>query len=304
MDPWSRCSLPQLQQGGVTTQVMAVFTKTDIHSVDLLERQKQLLLGLIQNPSLPFVLDEQNQDDSGVISVLPAVENASGFVLDNEPLTRGLHRLDLWLQELPLFYVSFTWKQENRFGGGNATKIGLKPDGLVWLEALVERNIPIDLSHASDLLAEHILTEMARRNWDGMILASHSNFRSVHSHPRNLPDEFVEEIVRRNGVIGLNLIVPFLGNPPYDQFWNHVQYGIQRGWGRSLVIGADFFDDRETPKEAPDFLPHFAVGMDQASIYPQLFQNSPIGDSDRDGLMYQNGRAFIEQWKGQHVVGR
>ncbi len=304
-DPWSRCSVSQLQQGGVETQVMAIFTKSNAESVMLMEKQKQLFWELVHNPSLPFVLGAQDQKvQQEQIAVLPAIENASGLVLESEPLAKGVQRLDEWLQKLPLLYVSLTWKEENRFGGGNTTQIGLKPDGLRFIEELVRREIPIDLSHASDALAEDILNVFIQRNWNGLVIASHSNFRAVHTHPRNLPDEFADEIVHRGGIIGLNFISPFLGLPTQSQFWNHVEYGIKQGWGDALVLGTDFFDDRATPKEPPDCLPHFVPGMENAADYSVFFDGSPRSQEDTERLMYRNGRSFFKRWRERHVACR
>ena len=41
---------------------------------------------------------------------------------------------------------------------------------------------------------------------DLQVMASHSNFRTLQSHIRNLPDDIAKEIIRSDGLIGFVFI--------------------------------------------------------------------------------------------------
>ena len=62
------------------------------------------------------------------------------------------------------------------------------------------------LSHTSDALAHDIFNHIDKHKLAVPVIASHSNFRSVSDHVRNLPDEIANEIVNRNGLIGMNFL--------------------------------------------------------------------------------------------------
>jgi len=46
------------------------------------------------------------------------------------------------------------------------------------------KQIPIDLSHTSDLLAEGILNHIDSQKLEIPVIASHSNFRAIWNHRR------------------------------------------------------------------------------------------------------------------------
>lgn len=61
---------------------------------------------------------------------------------------------------------------------------------------------------------------------EGPFIASHSVFSSVHPHPRNLGDEQFREIVRRGGLVGLNLCRDQLGTPVGESTFDWPGAGI------------------------------------------------------------------------------
>ena len=111
-----------------------------------------------------------------------------------------------------LFYIGLTHHLENRFGGGNFSKAGLKDDGKALLDYLDNKQIAVDFSHTSDALAYDILEYISKKNLKIPILASHSNYRPNFDHPRNLPDDIAKEIINQKGLIGLNFVRAFVNN--------------------------------------------------------------------------------------------
>lgn len=90
---------------------------------------------------------------------------------------------------------------------GKAEDYGLTPLGFSVLRELKTLGVLPDVSHLSDRAVEDVF-----ENYQGVLLATHSNLRSVHPHPRNLTDAQALEIARRGGVIGVNLYPPFLSS--------------------------------------------------------------------------------------------
>jgi membrane dipeptidase len=263
-DPKCRASIPQLLRGQVVFQAMANFEITQSGSAAKGEKQFQAFKALprtykaFANQIRPFF----------------AIENASAFSEENEPLQQSLDRLTRWRQEAgPILYISLTWNDENRFGGGNAApKIGLKPDGKTLLHWMNGKNIAIDFSHTSDPLAHDILNTIDAKNYSIPTIASHSNFRKVADHPRNLTDEIAKEIIRRKGLIGLNFLRSFLGGRGPEDFLRQIEHSNKLGGLNASCFGADFFNDSDTPDELKHLKPFFYPRFDNSSCYPALLE--------------------------------
>ncbi|HSX26818.1 MAG TPA: membrane dipeptidase [Chlamydiales bacterium] len=260
-NPESRASVGQMRKGGIVLQTLAVFTETKAESTKLGEAQLKAFESLKKRA----VFQKE-------IYPLLAVENASGFCEEFEPLEKGLKRLERWLDAAgSIGYISFTWNQENRFGGGNASDTGIKADGERLLEWMEGKKIAIDLSHTSDALAHDILNTIDEKGLTIIPVASHSNFRSIVDHPRNLPDEIAQEIFKRKGVVGLNFVRPFLGTEPED-FLRQIEHAEKLGGLNHLCFGADFFYDGDSPPELDYLKPFFLERFDDASCYPRLIE--------------------------------
>ena len=157
-----------------------------------------------------------------------------------KPFENAIQSFEAYQAVEKILYVSLTWNHENRFGGGNASQVGLKRDGELFLDYLSEQRVAIDLSHTSDALAHDILNYIDRKGLKLTPIASHSSFRSIKDCPHNLPDDLAREIIRRGGMIGINFVRHFIGDRPED-FLEHIHHGIALGAENSLSLGADFY---------------------------------------------------------------
>lgn len=286
-DEPSRASIPQLRAGGVAIQVMAAFTATGASSVNTMAQEVKRYIKLKEQYPDAFTGDKAG------IQTLFAIENASGLILEDEPLEKGIQRLQKINAtcEKPL-YITLTWHHENRFGGGNLSKKGLKQDGKTFLKKAALLFSAVDLSHTSDWLAHDILDFLEKEKLPLKVMCSHSNFRAVQNHARNLPDAIADEIVRRGGIIGMNLIHDFVGKG-IENFVCHVAYGLKRGYENSLALGADFFCELSLPKEERE-RPHFFPGFDNASCYPKLLKmlEKEFGKKIAQKIAYGNAKKF------------
>lgn len=282
-DASARCSLPQLKSGGVSTQVFALFAETKRGST--LDGQKQW---------------EHFPEIEG-INALAAIENASILAEEDEPLTKAFERFHGFLQAgIPFAYLSLTWNDENRFGGGALSPgIGLKEDGKALLDYLAEYNLPVDVSHASDKLVEGIFSYIDAKKLPLTVIASHSNSRKIYDHPRNLPDELAREIFYRNGVIGLNFVTTMTGGEHYDDIFRHYAHFKALGGEGKLCFGADFFCPEDLPESShKKHSSWFSPLMPDASCYPALLSHwlshGYLSPAEAEALANKNAQRFLE----------
>lgn len=315
-DPVARCALPQLAAGGVRWQTLAAFTVTGDGSVDLGMAQAEAFRRLLRDHprrlrairsaadlAAPDDAEQAPADDR--LGVVLAIENASGFCAQDEPLADGLARFAR-IDELagPVLYLSLTWNDENRFGGGNATAAGLHDDGRRLLDYLAARRAEgrapaIDLAHASAWLADDILEHLRREGLALPVLASHICFRRLVDVPRNLSDDLARTILEQDGVIGLNFMRVFLGGRAPAAFADHLGHGLALdGAGRGLAFGADFFADLDIPeamrRRHPEgmFFPDFADAACYPRVLAALERELDLGAARRAALAHGNARRF------------
>lgn len=267
--PWdakSRCSISQLKEGGVALQVMAVYTETGPWSSHIGAEQIAIFQKLLEQYPESFAL-YKGVLDSEKIELLCAIENGSGLCEENEPLEQGLKRFEKLVRDVGCFYISLTWNEENRFGGGAETSVGLKEEGKRFLEVMSLHGVALDLSHTSDQLAYEALSFIDQKSLKIPILASHSNFRALCDQPRNLPDELAREIIRRGGIIGLVSYRKFLSPATLEGFADQVEYGLKLGGEKSLALGNDFFCSEDFSTFNHGFI------IDHAGQIPRLLES-------------------------------
>ena len=134
--------------------------------------------------------------------------------------------------------MALTWNGQNELASGHNTAAGFSAFGREAVAAMEERGMVVDVSHLNDRGFEELLG-FAKKPF----AASHSNARSVCAHRRNLPDDFIREMVRRRGLIGLNYCRYFLsdeGRGDLEDLWRHVERFLALGAEDCLALGSDY----------------------------------------------------------------
>ena len=305
-DPFKRegigCSFPALAEGNVKLQVMAIFTATENGSSALALRQSEIFASFLtkypNDCALVHDIETLNQiNTSSKLGMIAAIENASGFCEEEEPLKIGFERLERIITNTKrILYISFTHHAENRFGGGNNSDAGLKADGEKLLQYLNGKKIAVDFSHASDALAKDILDYLSKHNLDVPILASHSNYRKVFNHVRNLPDDIAKAIIQRGGIIGINFLRAFVNNDDPNVLYEHMNYGIKLGGMNSICFGADYF----STGNHPDRVPYYFKEHEDARQYPSIIKSisEQVSPDAIEGISSKNVMRYLnELWK-------
>lgn len=307
-DPFKRegigCSFPDLAQGNVKLQVMAIYTATQQGSTTLALRQSEIFASfLAQYPNDCTLVHDLNTlsqiATSPKLGMVAAIENASGFCEEDEPLETGFERLEQIITNTTrILYIGLTHHAENRFGGGNNSEAGLKEDGKTLLQYLNGRKIAVDFSHASDALAQEMLNYLSEHQLDVPILASHSNYRKVWNHVRNLPDNLAKEIILRGGLIGLNFLRAFVNNDDPNALYQHINHGLELGGLNSICFGADYFGTDRHPDRSR--VPFYFKEHGDASQYPSIIETiaQQVSPEVVDGISSKNVMNYLtEIWK-------
>lgn len=294
------CAIPHLRQGNVKFQVMAIYTNDIEHGVDIALMQSKRFERLLRENGSDLI----SADDMGRLPaiqqyrktcVVASIESASCLCTEEEPLSYAFDRLEQISKRTGrILYISLTHHGENRFGGGNITSAGLKSDGRVLLDYLDGKGIALDLSHASDKLATDSVDWIDRQGHRIPIIASHSNFRAVYDHPRNLPDELARFIIARDGVIGMNFLRAFLHPDDARLLRRHILHGFELGGERTLCFGADFFCTHAHPDKSR--IPFYFKEHENAGKYQSILKSltDVLNAEHLDNLAHRNALRFVE----------
>lgn len=294
------CAIPLLQLGNVKLQICAIYTDVRPGSIELATLQaykyREMLMMHAQEVVQADAEFLKNINLNSKIGLVTAIENAAGLADEEAPIQKAFEQLDKLIQMTGrMAYISLTHHTENRFGGGNYTEgIGLKDDGKRILDYISGKKIAIDLSHTSDLLAEGILNHIDTQKLDVPVMASHSNFRSIWNHKRNLPNEFAQEIIKRGGLIGVNFLRAFLDNEHPERVFEHILHGFEIGAEEQMCFGADFFYTKDFPD--PSRHPFYFPIVENASKYPSILDKlgENLNQSQLEKLAFKNAQRFFK----------
>lgn len=131
----------------------------------------------------------------------------------------------------------------NELAKSNRIEVGEEDTGLTELGRSIvqkgnELGIIFDVSHLSDQ-SFWDLAKLSKKP----IIASHSNFRNLCAHSRNLTDEMARYIVEHDGMIGLNMYPEFIDSIPenqtVDRYFDHLDYCIDKFGSDNIGFGGD-----------------------------------------------------------------
>jgi membrane dipeptidase len=176
--------------------------------------------------------------DSDAVTLLLGMEGA-------EALSGDLAVLDAF-HRLGLRVLGLTHSRRNMAADGSfyeptrsGTPGGLSAFGVDVLERCNELGIVVDVSHLNEPGFWDVV-EFA----DEPLVASHSNCRALHDHPRNLTDEQIRAVAESGGVVGVNALQLFLDgdDPDLSTVVEHVRHAVDVAGVDHVGFGFDFYD--------------------------------------------------------------
>ena len=134
--------------------------------------------------------------------------------------------------ELGLRVVGIAHYGANAYSHGTGSEGGLLPRAKPLIDAFREIGIALDMSHFTDKAFWEVL-----ELYDGPLLASHHNCRSLVAGQRQLTDEMIRAIAGLNGIIGISMDAWML-----DPEWNREVPAAQQQTRATLETAADHID--------------------------------------------------------------
>ena len=190
--------------------------------------------------------------------------------------------LDYIINSNPL-YVSLTHNPENQFGYGVDNNMPLKKKGIEAVRELSKNGVVLDVAHLAKKGAIDLLNNADR------VICSHASFNGVHHHDRNLDDDIMAEIVRRNGIVALTFVGFFLTDENKEatilDVIKHIDYFANKFSINNLSVGTDF--------NGTDSLPiNLKTYKEFENLKNELIKRG-YSENDVDKIFYQNAYNYF-----------
>lgn len=172
-----------------------------------------------------------------------------------------------------------SWNRANALCGTNAEDAdrGLSLRGKEYVRLAMELGMVVDVSHLSDPGFWDV-EKLAK----GPFIASHSNARAVHAHPRNLTDDMFRAIRDHSGTAGVNLYALFLGEGEVtmETVLRHIDHFLDLGGEKTLAIGGDL--------DGCEGLPEGIAGVQDIRLIREALELRGYHEELLDDIFYNN----------------
>ena len=147
------------------------------------------------------------------------------------------------LYELGVRAMTLTWSNRNDIADGineEATGSGLTLFGKQVVAEMNRLGMLVDVSHISTAGFWSVIETSTKP-----IIATHSNAKSLCSHPRNLNDEQIKALAQNGGLVGITFAGQFLEedwrNACIESVYKHIDYMLNLiGNDDHIGFGSDF----------------------------------------------------------------
>jgi membrane dipeptidase len=204
-----RTSLERMKQGGMTAEFFSLYVKpwyvdhggAARRTLDMID---SVYRAVERHPNdLMFATsaaDIRRAKREKKIAALMGIEG--GHAIENSlPTLREFYRLGVR-------YMTLTWNNTNDWadaGRGEKKHNGLSEFGKEVVREMNRLGMLVDVSHVSDKTMSDALDVST-----APIIASHSSARALSNVPRNIPDDLLQRIAKKNGVVQVNFYSVFV----------------------------------------------------------------------------------------------
>lgn len=235
----------QIALGG-GLQFCAIYVPTEVfryqgglrYTLCLLDKYNQEIKKLHENGI--DVLQVRTAEDAGNVlkhkaATLLAIEEGGAIDGSLEALR--------CLYELGVRAMTLTWSNRNDIADGineEATSSGLTLFGKQVVAEMNRLGMLVDVSHISTAGFWSVIETSTKP-----IIATHSNAKSLCSHPRNLNDEQIKALAQNGGLAGITFAGQFLEedwrNACIESVYKHIDYMLNLiGNDEHIGFGSDF----------------------------------------------------------------
>ena len=204
-----RTSIERMKQGGMTAEFFSLYVKpwyvdhggAARRTLDMID---SVYRAVERHPNdLMFATsaaDIRRAKRENKIAALMGIEG--GHAIENSlPTLREFYRLGVR-------YMTLTWNNTNDWadaGRGEKKHNGLSEFGKDVVREMNRLGMLVDVSHVSDKTMSDALDVST-----APIIASHSSARALSNVPRNIPDDLLQRIAKKNGVVQVNFYSVFV----------------------------------------------------------------------------------------------
>lgn len=230
---------------------------------------------------------EESDDDTSAspLGFIISMEGADPILIPSQ--------LEAWYKD-GLRLIGLTHYGQGRYAGGTGTQTGLNQIGIELLNKMSDLGILLDMTHFSDEAFWQAIDI-----YQGTVLASHNNCRSLVPHQRQFSDEQLKIIIERGGVIGAAFDIWMLKtgfirgqsnrDTSLDTVVDHIDYVCQlAGNSHHAALGTDL-DGGFGREQSPHDLDTIA---DLQNI-PNLLRTRGYTEADIENIMYRNWQRFL-----------
>lgn len=234
---------PKLKKGNFSGVCMASFFVGKEDWQRMLDEVTFLRNSLDESKEFDLVLNADDVATEG-LKALMSLEGMCGISEDVEEKIQVMHDLGIRMGSL-------TWNDENALATGakGNPEHGLSELGERLIGKMNELKMIVDVSHANEKTFWDIMKMNPRA-----VVATHSNAYALCDHYRNLKDEQLMEIKKRDGLVGMNAARYFVSRNSEEQtvlmLAKHARYIADLIGVEHVACGFDFMDFCEGGEDA------------------------------------------------------
>ncbi|TKA22469.1 hypothetical protein B0A50_08012 [Salinomyces thailandicus] len=234
----------------------------------------------------------------------------------------GLHQIGNSISTLRLYhelgvrYATLTWNCHNKYADAALVSVdgktvaskpyhgGVSKAGQDLILEMNRLGMLVDLSHVSLDTMRDVLGGSPEKGWKGSVappIFSHSSAKTICPHPRNVPDDILQLVKKRNSLVMVNFSPDFVsckasnassGLPDFVEETNTIEHVVKHimhigeliGYDH-VGLGSDFDGIESTPR-----------GLKDVTNYPDVIQmllNKGVSEKDAGQVA---GRNLLRVW--------
>lgn len=234
----------KLLAGGLTATNVTLDTQRGLASV---MEDAKLYYALIEMVPDKVMLVEKVDDinkakESGRLGIIFGLQDP----LPLEENTRVLSTVLYILYKLGIRIMQLSYNDANALGCGctEPNDTGLTSFGIQVVTVMNRLGIVVDLSHTGNRTSRD-----AAEVSDAPVIFSHANPLALKNTPRNKPDDLIQFVAKKGGVIGIMPYSSFCKSeygewPTLEDFLDQIDYAVQLVGIDHVGIGTDKFEGR------------------------------------------------------------
>ena len=265
---YGQVDIPRMQDANAALEIFTIVSKSPRglnieHNSDKTDQIGLLCFSQLRWPADWFsmkaralhqceALHRTAEKSEGIFRVITNQSELRQYIKDrsaNRKLTAGMlgiegaHCLENDINNLDLFYkagvryIGLAHFFDNEWSGSahGEKKDGLTEKGKQLIRRMEDLHITIDLAHLSHKTIDDIFAMT-----NGPVMVSHTGVKGTCDNNRNLSDKQIEEIGRRNGIIGIGMWETAVCGTDADATARAIKYVADRIGVDKVAIGSDF----------------------------------------------------------------